>query len=288
MVCPSGPLGTPHELERAVANTESLGWRVSVGVHALARTGYLAGDDAQRADDFVRAMLDDDIDGIWCVRGGYGAARLLPRVQEALGAMRPKALIGYSDITALHAAWQRAGLVSFHGPTARSPLSSFSRSALVDVVQRGRSPTWSAPDAIVVRAGQATGRLAGGNLTVLASLCGTPWAVNFREAIVVLEDLNEAMYRVDRLLTQLRLTGAFEGCRAIAAGHFTACHDTTGDGTQSIVSLLEELAGQLGVPALTGVPVGHINEQWTLPFGACATIDTDARTLQLHRQVHSI
>jgi muramoyltetrapeptide carboxypeptidase len=284
MVCPSGPLNGPHELERAVTNAESLGWRVQVGAHVLARSGYVAGDDAQRGDDLVRAMLDDDIDGIWCIRGGYGAMRLLPRVRQALERMRPKALIGYSDITALHAAWHRAGLVSFHGPTARSPLSQFSRSALEQVVQQGGSPTWQAADALVLRAGATTGRLAGGNLALLAALCGTPWAVSFRDAIVVLEDINEAVYRVDRLLVQLRLAGAFDGCVALAVGHFTDCPDTSGDGTQTIAGLVATLAGDLQVPALFGIPVGHIEQQWTIPLGAGATLDADARTLQVHRQ----
>jgi muramoyltetrapeptide carboxypeptidase len=283
MVSPSGPLNGPHELERAVATAESLGWTVQVGAHALARTGYFAGDDAQRGDDLIAAMKDARVDGIWCIRGGYGAARLLPRVQEALRTMRPKALIGYSDITALHAAWQCAGLVSFHGPTARSPLSDFSRASLVDVVQRGAAPVWQAPDALVVHGGEATGRLVGGNLALIASLCGTPWACNFDDAIVVLEDINEASYRIDRMLTQLRLADAFRGCRALAVGHFTDCPDSTDDGSRSIVAIIEELAAALQVPTLMGIPVGHIEEQWTLPLGARATLNTDARTLQLHR-----
>jgi muramoyltetrapeptide carboxypeptidase len=285
MVCPSGPLGGPHELERAVSQAESLGWDVTVGAHVLARTGYVAGDDAQRGDDLLRAMGDDDIDGIWCIRGGYGAARLLPRVQAAIASMRPKALLGYSDITALHAAWRRAGLVSFHGPTARSPLTAFTRAALVEVVQAGGAPTWQAAEALVVRGGRATGRLAGGNLALVASLCGTPWALDFRDAIVVLEDLNEAVYRLDRLFTQVRLTGAFAGCRALAIGHFTDCPDTAGDGTQTALTLVAELAAALDVPALFGLPVGHIADQWTLPLGAWATLDADARTLQLHRRL---
>lgn len=283
MVCPSGPLNGPHELARAVANAESLGWTVTVGEHVLARTGYLAGDDARRGDDLVRAMRDDRVDGIWCIRGGYGAARLLPRVEAELAGMRPKALIGFSDITALHAAWHRAGLVSFHGPTARSPLSAFSRQALVDIVQGGGAPRWHAPDAVTVRGGRATGRLAGGNLALLASLCGTPWAVDFRGALVVLEDINEAVYRIDRMLTQLRFAGAFAGCRGFVVGHFTDCADVSGDGSQTIETLVAELAHALEVPALFGVPVGHIADQWTVPLGAAATLDADARTLQIER-----
>ena len=283
MVCPSGPLNGPHELERAVATAESLGWIVSVGTHALARHGYFAGDDTQRGDDLIQALTDDRVDGIWCVRGGYGAARLLPRVQALLPHVKPKALLGYSDITALHAAWQRAGLVSFHGPTARSPLSAFSRASLIETVQHGAGPLLHAPDAQRLRGGTATGRLAGGNLALVASLCGTPWAIDFTDAIVVLEDINEATYRLDRMLVQLQLANAFAGCRALAIGQFTDCPDSTEDGQRTLHAVIAEVATALDVPALLGIPVGHIERQWTLPFGTLATLDADARTLQVHR-----
>ena len=282
MISPSGPLQGPHELARAVATAESLGWEVAVGQHALRRTGYFAGDDAQRGDDLLDALQDDRIDGIWCLRGGYGAARLLPRLSVELLQRFPKALLGYSDITALHAAWQHAGLVSYHGPTARAPLSDFSRDSLVRALQAGTDSCGAAVDARVVRGGHATGRLVGGNLALLSSLCGTPWAVDGRDAIVVLEDVGEATYRLDRMLTQLRLSGAFNGCVGVAFGHCTDCPDTTDDGTRTIEAIVTELADALQVPTLQGIPVGHISDQWTVPFGAMATLDADARTLSVH------
>jgi muramoyltetrapeptide carboxypeptidase len=265
-----------------VATAESLGWEVQVGQHALRRTGYFAGDDAQRGDDLLDALQDDRIDGIWCLRGGYGAARLLPRLTVELLQRHPKALLGYSDITALHAAWQHAGLVSYHGPTARAPLSDFSRDSLVRALQAGSDSCGAALDARVVRGGHATGRLVGGNLALLSSLCGTPWAVDGRGAVVVLEDVGEATYRLDRMLTQLRLAGAFDGCVGVAVGHFTDCPDTTDDGTRTVEAIVTELADALQVPTLQGIPVGHISDQWTVPFGAMATLDADARTLSVH------
>lgn len=289
LVSPSGPLGGPHELEHAIESATSLGWRVSVGQHALARDGYFAGSDADRAQDLVAAMLDDDIDAIWCLRGGYGAMRLLPQVQDALdrtrGRVRPQALIGYSDITALHAAWQRAGLVSYHGPTARASLTAFTRAAFVSAVQEatpGVTPL-VAPHTTCMVSGLATGKLAGGNLALVAALCGTPWAMDFRGAIVILEDIDEATYRIDRMLTQLRLAGAFDGCAGLAFGQFTNCLDTTSDGSRSLDLVLQDVAEALHVPALRGIPVGHIEDQWTLPFGARATLDADAGTLAVHR-----
>ncbi len=279
LISPSGPLQGPDDTERAVATAEALGWEVQLGRHALRRTGYFAGDDAQRGDDLLAALLDDSIDGIWCLRGGYGAARLLPRLSTDVLQRHPKALIGYSDVTVLHAAWQRAGLVSFHGPMARAVLSDFSRDSLVRALQHGTDSCGEAPGARVVRGGRATGRLVGGNLALVSSLCGTPWAVDGRDAIVVLEDIGEATYRIDRMLTQLRLAGVFDGCVAVAFGHCTDCPDTTDDRTRSVDAIVTELADTLCVPTLQGIPVGHISDQWTLPFGAIATLDADARTI---------
>ena len=207
---------------------------------------------------------------------------MLPRLSVELLQRFPKALLGYSDITALHAAWQHAGLVSYHGPTARAPLSDFSRDSLVRALQAGTDSCGTAPDARVVRGGRVTGRLVGGNLALVSSLCGTPWAVDCRDAIVVLEDVGEATYRLDRMLTQLRLAGAFDGCVGVAFGHCTDCPDTTEDGTRTVEAIVTELADALRVPTLHGIPVGHISDQWTVPFGAMATLDADARTLSVH------
>jgi len=283
LVSPSGPLRDATELAHAVATAQSLGWEPRVGARALGRDGYFAGSDAERAADLLGAIDDPDVDGIWCLRGGYGAARLLPSLPVERVRANPKALLGYSDITALHALWQRAGLVSFHAPTARSVLTEFSRTSLVKAVVAGTDGCGDAGACTVLRPGRASGKLAGGNLALVASLCGTPWAVDFRDAIVVLEDINEATYRVDRMLTQLRLAGAFDGCVAIAFGHCTDCVETTDDGSRTLDAVVRECANTLGVPALLGIPLGHIPDQWTMPLGALATMDTETRTLSVHR-----
>ncbi len=285
MVSPSGPLRGESELAKAIANAESLGWTPVVGPHALARVGYFAGSDSDRLSDLQAAIDDPAIDGLWCLRGGYGAARLLPRLSLAALVECPKSLLGYSDITALHCAWQRAGIVSFHAPTARAVLSAFTRASLERTVMHGENGCGDAPASTPLRSGRATGRLAGGNLAVLASLCGTPWTPDFRDCIVVLEDINEATYRVDRMLTQLRLAGAFDGCVAIAFGHCTDCVESADDGARALDAVVRECADTLGVPALVGIPVGHITDQWTLPLGALATLDSDARSLHVHRHV---
>ncbi|AHG91906.1 peptidase U61 LD-carboxypeptidase A [Gemmatirosa kalamazoonensis] len=284
LVAPAGPLGDPVELARAEANARAFGWEPVVAPNAMARAGYLAGDDAARLGD-LNAALADDVDGVWCLRGGYGAMRLLDGVDWDALVRRPRALIGFSDITALHlaAAVRAPGLVSFHGPTARGTLTPFSHESLGRAVVARVDPCGAAPDAATVRGGRAEGRLAGGNLALLAALAGTPYAPRLADAIVVLEDVGEPMYRVDRMLRQLLLADALTGCRALVFGHCTDCADAAGgDGRHSLADLVGEAAELLGVPAVVGVPVGHITDQWTLPLGARAELDADARTLHVH------
>jgi muramoyltetrapeptide carboxypeptidase len=173
-------------------------------------------------------------------------------------------------------------VVSYHGPTARADLSVFSMMSLRRAVILGEPSAGHAPNATVLRHGTATGRLAGGNLALVGSLCGTPWALDFRGCIVVLEDVNEATYRIDRLLTQLRLAGAFDGCVGLALGHFTNNAEDGDSDARTLVEVMQECADALAVPALLGIPCGHIDDQWTLPLGAIATLDADARLLTIH------
>jgi muramoyltetrapeptide carboxypeptidase len=280
LIAPAGPLHDDDELERAKGHVLRMGWEPVPGEHVRARRGYFAGSDAERLHDLEHAFDDRSIDGIWCVRGGYGAMRLLGDLDLDLLQRNPKVLIGFSDITALHAALTaRCGIVSFHGPTARQPLSDFSRDSIVRAVIDRTDSCGTAPDARIIRGGAARGRLAGGNLALLASLCGTPFAPSLAGAIVVLEDVNEPIYRVDRMLQQLRLAGALADCAAIAFGHCTECAEDSDDGARPLDDVLLETAAALGVPCIAGLPVGHIADQWTLPLGALAELDVDARTL---------
>ena len=280
LVAPAGPLRDATELDRAVANARAFGWEPVTGRNVLARRGYFAGDDAQRLSDFVAAATDPDIDAIWCVRGGYGAMRLLPDIDFDALARSGKALLGFSDITALHAALStRGGPVSFHAPTARQPLSEFSRASLERAVVTRTDPCGSAPDARTIRGGRARGPLAGGNLALLAALCGTPYAPDLRDTILILEDINEPVYRVDRMLRQLILARALDDCAALAFGHCTDCPEDADDGARTLDEVLAETADLLGIPCLAGIPVGHISNQWTIPLGATAELDVEARRL---------
>ncbi len=283
LVAPSGPLRGEEDLQRAVDNVRSFGWQPVVAEHALERDGYFAGADELRLADLNRAIVDDSVAAIWCLRGGYGAMRLLDGVDfESLRA-KPKALIGYSDITALHAAvGVRAGLVSYHGPTARATLTDFSRSSLERALSTDIDPCGSAVGAATLRAGVARGTLVGGNLALVASLCGTPYAPVLDGAILVLEDVNEAVYRIDRMLVQLRLSGMLARCAALLLGAFTNAPEEEGTGgSRALADVFHETAERLRVPVLAGIPIGHIDNQWTLPLGAVAEVDAGARTVHV-------
>jgi len=282
LVAPAGALRGVEELEQAMSNARSLGWEPVAGEHVLARHAYLGGSDGARLHDLNVALGDERVDAIWCVRGGYGAMRLLAQIDYASLTRRPRALIGYSDITALHAAVStRCELVTYHGPTARGELTDFSRDSLMRAVVEHRNPCGAAAGARTVREGRAHGSLVGGNLALLAALAGTPYAPDYRGALLVLEDVGEPVYRIDRMLTQLALSGALAQIAGIVAGHFTESSSTGELGSRTVDDLLREAADVAGVPAISGVPVGHIDDQWTIPLGATAHLDADACTLDV-------
>jgi muramoyltetrapeptide carboxypeptidase len=280
LIAPAGPLQKPEDLPRAQENTRLLGWEPIVGSHASDRAGYLAGNDRDRLHDINRALRDPKIDAIWCLRGGYGVMRILAGIDYDALSRTPKAIIGYSDVTALHAAVQRkCRLVTYHAPTAREAMTDLSRDSLRRAVVEQTDSCGVAPNAREINAGAAEGRLVGGNLAVLAALCGTPFMPDLSDGILILEDINEPVYRIDRMLQQLMLAGAFNGCRAIVFGECVKCPDDAGGGGRPFDEVLGEIAHSLGVPCLAGIPVGHIAEQWTIPLGAMATVDTVKRSI---------
>lgn len=283
LVAPAGPLQKPEELPRAQENARTLGWEPTVGAHATEKIGYLAGHDRDRLNDINRALRDPKIDAIWILRGGYGMMRILPGIDYDALSRTPKAIIGYSDVTALHAAVQRrCGLISYHGPTAREVLTDFSRDSFQRAVIEQTDSCGAAPNAREINAGAAEGRLVGGNLSLLSSLCGTPFMPDLTDGILILEDVNEPVYRIDRMLQQLKLAGVLNGCKAIVFGQCTSCPEDAGGaeaGGRQFDEVLGELVHSLGVPCLAGIPVGHIAEQWTIPLGALAKLDTATSTL---------
>ncbi len=275
LVAPSGILLDPTHVTRAEDNARSLGWVPLLGENVSAAHAYFAGTDDERARDFNAALRDDTIDAIWFVRGGYGAMRLLRDIDYSALKSNPRPLIGFSDITAIHSAVHReCGVVSFHGPTARGELSEFSREHLLRAVEGHDDSCGVARSGRVIRPGRASGRLAGGNLALIAALMGTPWSIDFDGAILVIEDIDEAVYRVDRMMQQLLLAGALERCAGIVAGDFRPPAGEVADSYRTVDDVIGEVAEAAGVPCFAGAPFGHIADQWTIPLGAMAEMNT--------------
>lgn len=285
LVAPAGPLRDEQDLERSIANVSRFGWVAVPGEHVLERDGYLAGSDEHRLADLNRFLRDDSVDAIWCIRGGYGMMRLLEHVDYDALTRKPKAIIGYSDITALHAAvGRRCDLVSYHGPTARAHLTDKTRGSL-QVILGEPWKEFTIVDASLtpLRSGMARGRLAGGNLALLAALAGTPYAPDLDGAILLLEDVNEAVYRIDRMLTQLWLSGALGSITGLVFGRFTEIPEDPANAERPLDRVLEEFAARCGVPCVSGFPIGHIDDQDTFPLGAMATLNVDRGVLAFER-----
>jgi muramoyltetrapeptide carboxypeptidase len=284
LVSPAGPFRDDAELERAKANVRKFGWEPVVMTNARARDGYLAGSDEQRARDINAAIADPEIQAIWCLRGGYGAMRILDALDYEGMRRSPKTLIGYSDVTALHAAFgKRSNLVTYHGPTARQAIPPFAFESLQNAVAKGVEPCGEMAQAKTIRGGKAAGRLMGGNLALLTALAGTPYAPDYADAILVIEDVNEAHYRIDRMMMTLHLSGALSGLAGLVFGRFTDIPKEFGDEDWSLDRVLADAAGRAGVPCVSNAPFGHIDEQWTLPIGAMAELDADAKRLCVRR-----
>jgi muramoyltetrapeptide carboxypeptidase len=254
-----------------------MGFTVALARGAYDRSGYLAGSDENRANQILRFFTDPEVAGMICARGGYGSLRLLSLIDFERVRRHPKVFVGFSDATVLLSAfYQRSGLVCFHGPmvTTLGREAGPSAEALEAAVVGGRQLRISCADGETIRAGTATGPVCGGNLTVLCHLLGTPFAPTFGGHILFLEDVGEAPYRIDRMLTHMRLAGVLQGVRGVVLGDFENC-GTPGE-VHRIVD--QAFAGER-VPILAGLSAGHGKTNLTLPIGPTATLDADRRVL---------
>jgi muramoyltetrapeptide carboxypeptidase len=272
----------------------ALGFRAKRGQNLLKRRGYFAGSDEERAADVNAMIRDPEVAAIHCVRGGWGSARLLPLLDFDAFARSPKALIGYSDITALllpfHA---RTGAITFHGPVGTSKWNPFNvswfRRVLMDaeavtfqnLKETGEFLTQVEHRVRTITPGMARGRLLGGNLTVLTTIIGSGFLPDWDECILFLEDVEEAPYRIDRMFTQLRLAGILQKARAVIWGTCTDCEPGEGFGSLTIPDVLADHVKPLGVPAWQGAMIGHVDRQFTLPVGAEVEVDATAGTIRM-------
>ncbi len=294
LIAPCSP-PSDEKLAKAMANLAALGFIVVEGKSLRKRWGYLAGTDDERLADLHWAFQDPDIDAVWCVRGGYGASRLLPRIDYQLIRQYPKPFIGYSDVTALHLAIHaRTGLVTFHGPVAASDfientwnhwstvvMEAADRHEIVAPVQDFSGEEYRP---FTISPGKAIGVLTGGNLSLLAAMVGTPFSPVFRDKIVFIEDVGEQPYRLDRMLTQLLQATDLSKAAGIGLGVFNECQPKPDSPSLSLPDALRDRLGNLGIPVMYGLPFGHVFDQATFPYGIKAELNTSALTLTLLEQ----
>jgi len=279
----------------------SLGFVPKLMPNAAKRLGYLAGTDAERAADLNAAFADPKVSAVWCLRGGYGSSRILPLLDYETIGKNPKPFIGYSDITAtLNAVHRLTGLVTFHGPVADSMMSDYSLAAFRKVVMDGATGRLAEPPPFTphegtvdsgnrvwrLAGGKAKGRLVGGNISVFATLVGTPFEPELKGRILFLEEDGEDPYRIDRWLTQFLLTGKLAGLAGVALGKFTDCqpdpqHSLSLLGSWNWQEVCADRLGKLGIPVVAGLCFGHARDKATLPVGAMAELDGEDGTLTL-------
>lgn len=295
LIEPAGFTDDAFDLALVMETVAAMGLKPKPARHLMERYGYLAGKDADRGADVNAMFADPDVRAVFAVRGGWGSARILPYLDFAIIRAHPKLLVGFSDVTALHLAFAaRAGFATIHGPNAASSWTQFSWDAFRAVAFDGATPTLVNPQAQedrlvplggrirTFRGGQASGRLLGGNLTVLAALMGTPWLPDFSGAILFLEDVGEAPYRIDRMLTQLSLAGVLGKVAGVVFGQCARCNAVDASyGGFTLSEVLQQHLAPLGVPAFQGAAIGHVADQFSLPLGVRAEINADAGSIRL-------
>lgn len=281
----------PERLGPAIDAVKALGLEPAPypSCYFTSRHGYLAAGDAQRAKDLQDAFADDTIAGVLCIRGGYGAHRVLPLLDLDAIARRPKLFAGYSDVTALHTAFQQlCGFVTFHTPMPSTeyyqPVDGFTMDGLRrclfgPLAGPVENPAGQALAALAP--GSAMGRLCGGNLSLLAASLGTPWELDARGKLLFLEDVDEHVYRVDAMLTQLRNAGKFHDCAGVILGAWTNCVPEDPAVTLTLEEVFRELIVPAGKPVLSGLACGHTLPTASLPLGAMAAMDADAGRLEV-------
>lgn len=291
LITPATYVSDPDRLALAERTVKHFGLKLKLGKNVRKRAGYLGGSAEERLEDLHAMFRDPEVRAVFALRGGYGSIHLLDRIDYDLLRKNPKIFIGYSDITAMHLAInKRAGLVTFHGPVVLSRFSDYTqtyfRRALFEAKPIG--PVTNPPDTNplrpahtlrTVRPGRARGPLIGGNLTLISNTMGTPYEIDTRGRILFLEDVDEEPYRIDRMLTQLRLAGKLDAAAGIIFGECSGCRprefQPSFESTFSLGEVVDNILGRLNVPVLYGLTIGHTDDQLTLPLGVVTTLDAD-------------
>jgi len=290
VVSPASPISDLSKIQQGTVYLERIGYRVVVGESVGKTYGYLAGTDSERAHDLHTMFGDKHVKAIICVRGGYGTPRLLPLLDYKLIARNPKILVGFSDITALQLAlWKKCHLITMHGPMLGVDMAGevdpFTEELFWRIVTSnkkvGRIPVPDETSLAVLWPGTSSGRLLGGNLSLIASLMGTSFQPDFTRALLFIEEIGEEPYRVDRMMMQLRHAAVLSKVNAILAGQFTDCIPKDPSlPSLSVGEILSESAAYASKPFLSNLPFGHTVRKMTLPVGLKVRVDTDKNSIE--------
>lgn len=291
LISPASAPSSSDKIEKAVVYLERLGYRVTVGKHAMSQHGYLAGKDEDRAGDFNEMLRHRRVRAIFTIRGGYGTPRLLTMIDYRAAKRDPKIIVGYSDLTALQLAlYKKIGLVTFSGPMAGvemcTSIDPFTEESFWRVItSRTKIGALKNPEnepLITIKSGKASGRLVGGNLSLLLSLFGTPYQPSLNKSILVVEDVDEAPHRVDRMFTQLRNAGIFKQISGLVLGKFTDCVPSDPSKPHlTIEQVLEEATQTIKHPTLANLQYGHIPRKLTLPWGLRTRVDSSRGMIEV-------
>lgn len=284
LVAPASPIYEPSVFNKMLEDVQSLGFKIKLGKHVQERNGYLAGTDIERAQDVMDMFEDPEVDGIICIRGGWGSNRMLEHLDYDLVRRNPKVFCGFSDITSLHMAfYTQSGLHTFHGPVGKSVWNEYTSMAFRQVVEQGIRSTFRIPrdtdESFTITSGKSRGKLFGGNLTVLVSMIGSDYLPSFESSILFLEDIGESVYRIDRMLTQLKLAGILDQLSGFIFGKCTDC--TEGENSLSLAQVFKDHISPLGIPAFYGAMISHEDNNLTLPIGIEAEMDSQNKTIRL-------
>jgi muramoyltetrapeptide carboxypeptidase len=294
LVCPAAPAYSKETVQVIVESMQALGFKVKMGKHVWDRYGYLAGKDADRAADLNAMFADSSVQAIVCIHGGWGCARLLPLLDYDTIRKNPKVLIGYSDITALLLGiYSQTGLVTFHGPEGAATWNTFTVNYFRKVLMQAEAALFENPkiqgdnltqvtDRITtLYTGKAQGRLLGGNLTVLSHLLGSKYLPNWNGSLLFLEDVQEDVYSMDRMITHLKLCGALNEMAGFVFGKCTKCASSESYGSLTLEDVFDDHIKPLNKPAFSGAMIGHISHKFTIPVGVEAEMDASTGTIRL-------
>ncbi len=306
LISPAGAIYETEAIEVAIESLEALGLKVKKGKNLAKKHGYLAGTDAERAEDLHESFVDKDVKAIIAMRGGYGCGRLLDLLDYDLIQKNPKILAGFSDVTALLlAVYAKTKLVTFHSPMGTSIWNDFTvthfcnalfeteltnssinllnkqQIILQNPIHKGENLTQITDRIKTIQKGEAEGIFLGGNLTVFASLIGTPYLPDFENSILFLEDINEEIYRIDRLFCQLKLSGILSKVKGIVLGKFTNCGHGNRFSSLTLEDVFAHYINPLNIPCFLGAMIGHINNKFTVPVGAKVKINAEKGSIEI-------